>query len=686
MRVALGRIWRRRLFAMLIDALVVITTHFVALNLRFELQVPADYAWSSGFLPFVLVASAVYVLGHWLFGVYDIVNRYIGLVQAVRIAQVTAGAGLLLLVIDRFWPGHTHPVPLTVVLIGNIFTLVAFTGIRFYSRIFHERSFLNVKPVKNLLIVGAGQAAEIAIREIGRSSGLRTRVVGLVDDNRALHGMRIHKHRVLGSIEDVPAIALANDVHEILIAIPSATPDQLARVQRLCRPTGLPITVLPSLRALVLGEISVSDARPLDIRDLLGRAEVETDLSAIREYVRGKRVLVTGAAGSIGSELCRQLIPFEPSELVLVDKDESALYYLHEQLRSTPLESYSIHPHSVALASKMNHLFATYTPHLVFHAAALKHVPLMEMHPDEAIVNNVRGTLVVAELAGRYGAERVVNISTDKAVDPVNVMGATKRVGEQVLQHLAKEYPDTRFSSVRFGNVLGSRGSVIPLFTSQIKAGGPVAVTHPEMTRYFMTIEEAVQLVLQAAALMDDLSRSEHGQHGAFVLEMGEPVKILELAHRMIDLLGNGHRDEIKIDFTGLRPGERLHEALFCENEIARPTKHPLIRLAVPADSPEGSGGDLRPDFETILAELVVAAEYNDNPQRLYALLAACVPGYKPFDWMQVGQFPGVKRSLRLIDESQGVRNTPIMSPLKDVLMARLTAERAKEVEIRQAG
>jgi FlaA1/EpsC-like NDP-sugar epimerase len=304
----------------------------------------------------------------------------------------------------------------------------------------------------------------------------------------------------------------------------------------------------------------------------------------------------------------------------------------------------------------MDKVFALHQPQVVFHAAAFKHVPLMEMHPDEAVLNNVNGTLTVAEAAARNGAERFVNISTDKAVDPVNVMGTTKRIGEQVLRMLSPRHPDTRFCSVRFGNVLGSRGSVIPIFQNQIANGGPLTVTHPDMTRYFMMIEEAVQLVLQAASMVEEVPHSGVGdRYGAFVLEMGSPVRIVDLAQRMIDLLGNGHANDIAIEFTGLRPGEKLHETLLCEGEYDAPTSHSLVHLAclTPAcaadgaaesrnDGAAGNISGLPPDFERNLHDLIALACTHPEPVEMIAALKACVPTYRPFDWSQVGAFPGV--------------------------------------------
>jgi FlaA1/EpsC-like NDP-sugar epimerase len=376
---------------------------------------------------------------------------------------------------------------------------------------------------------------------------------------------------------------------------------------------------------------------------------VAADLAAIAGYLAGRRVLITGAGGSIGSELSRQIAAFGPGSLLLVDRDESALYHLHEDLKARgDAATYTLIPTDILQWAKMERLFREHRPEVVFHAAAFKHVPLMELHPDEAVLNNVKGTRIVAGLAGRYGAERVINISTDKAVDPVNVMGATKRATERLLQRLASRHPRTRYCSVRFGNVLGSRGSVVPIFQQQIANGGPVTITHPDMTRYLMMIEEAVQLVLQAAALAEEVPEERWcdlpdplagcGTHGVFVLEMGRPVNIVDLATQMIGLLYHDTERAIALEVTGIRPGERLHEQLFCHDEESVPTCHPMVHLA---RARPGNGSVLPADFDHRLGELLRVAERHAEPQEIIEALAACVPGYDPFDWTQVGTFPG---------------------------------------------
>ncbi len=640
------KLTRRRLLAMAIDAIIIVVAYYAALLFRFAGDIPAELTFTSRhFVTFAALAIVAHLVANWVGSVYTIVNRYVGLSQALRLGEGSLIAVVVLFLITAGWPTGRHLLPFSVVIVGGVGATIAMIGVRFYGRVFHERSLSNVGGGKRLLLVGSGQAADMIVREIRRNPAARVHVVGLVDDDPALAGMRLQSHPVLGTVEDVPRLVAEYEADEVLVCTPSATAEQMSRIYRLVKPAGVPIKTLPDLSQLVDGAATLADARELHIEDLLGRPKAQTDLADITAYLRGRRVLVTGAGGSIGSELVRQIASFLPAELVLVDRDESALYDLHEQLRVSEFHAYTLVPASILGRAKMEQVFVKHRPEVVFHAAAFKHVPLMELHPDQAVLNNVKGTLMLAEAAAQAGVERFVNISTDKAVDPVNVMGATKRVGEHVLHHLAPRYPRTRFVSVRFGNVLGSRGSVIPIFRRQIEAGGPVTITHPEMTRYFMMIEEAVQLVLQAAAL-DDLptETGAQGHHGTLILEMGAPVPIMDLARKMIDLMANGHADSIGIDVTGLRPGEKLHENLVCRGESTSPTKHPLIKLArYCRDETCDESTALPPDFARDLERLIALADRHASSQELMAALKACAPTYEPFDWAGVGTFPGAR-------------------------------------------
>ncbi|HZC19978.1 MAG TPA: nucleoside-diphosphate sugar epimerase/dehydratase, partial [Rubrobacteraceae bacterium] len=379
-----------------------------------------------------------------------------------------------------------------------------------------------------------------------------------------------------GGVGDIERLAEERGIDQILIALPEASSEEIDLIWRECVKTEAEVKVVPKLSELLGG--GTIRLREVQIQDLLGRRPVEIDLDQLVEFVNGKRVLVTGAGGSIGSELSRQISRLGPSRLALLDREESALYYLDEELSREGFAGAELVVGDVTNAEKMRALFARLRPQLVFHAAAYKHVPLMEVHASEAILNNVGGTLIVARAAGEFGAEKFVNVSTDKAVEPANVMGATKRLSEMIVRSTAEEYPETLYASVRFGNVLGSRGSVVPTFRRQIEAGGPVTVTHPEMTRYFMLIPEAVSLILQAGAMADS--------YGVYVLEMGRPVRIADLAQKMIEVTG---AKNVEIKFIGLRPGEKLHETLFEESERRAATAHPMVFRLVPNNPPPSS-------------------------------------------------------------------------------------------------
>jgi len=455
--------------------------------------------------------------------------------------------------------------------LGAVFLLcTARLGWRLYNEEFRP---VSSEGLRRVLIVGAGDAAEVIIREIHRMPRERYRVIGLVDDDPAKRHIAIRGIPVLGTSSDLRQICEDEEIEEIVIAMPTATRKELQRVIGLCSGTKLKFQSLPSVGDLIDGKISVSQIRPVDINDLLGREAVELDADAVAAFVRGRRVLITGAGGSIGSEMCRQVCHFEPSELILVEQAENPLFDIERELRAA-------HPdlplHAVVAdildRERVRDVWKTHRPEVVIHAAAHKHVPLMEANPCEAIKNNVFGSKNVADASCEFGVAEFVMISTDKAVNPSSIMGASKRVAELYTQALnGRPGCRTQFKAVRFGNVLGSAGSVVPIFRKQIAAGGPVTVTHPEMTRYFMTIPEASQLVLQAAAT--------GGGGQIFLLDMGEPVKIVDLARQMITLSGFRPGEDIDITFTGIRPGEKLFEELRTRGEDMEPTVHPKVHV-----------------------------------------------------------------------------------------------------------
>lgn len=451
-------------------------------------------------------------------------------------------------------------------------TIALVCGARLAVRLYHEE----VRPATDgvapkLLILGAGNAAENVVREILRMPVSRYRVVGFLDDDDTKWGAQIHGFEVLGSIENIKSICAEYAVDEILIAIPSATRERLRKVVELCQGTNLRFKTLPALEDLIAGRASVKEIRDVDIHDLLGRAPVKLDEEQIGRFIRNRVVMVTGAGGSIGSEMCRQIARFEPQRLILIEQAEPGLFPIDQELRRA-LKRIDVVPYIADICDRgrLEWIFDHQRPSAVFHAAAHKHVPMMEHNPGEAIKNNIRGTRTVADVATQFGCEKFVMISTDKAVNPTSVMGCSKRIAEMYIQGLDAR-SETQFVTVRFGNVLGSSGSVIPIFKEQIARGGPVTVTHPEMVRYFMTIPEASQLVLQAASM-------GHGGE-IFVLDMGEQVRIVDLAREMITLSGFRPDVDIKIEFCGMRPGEKLYEELAIDGEGVSRTAHPKIGI-----------------------------------------------------------------------------------------------------------
>jgi FlaA1/EpsC-like NDP-sugar epimerase len=471
--------------------------------------------------------------------------------------------------------------------------------------------------VRKVLVVGAGNAAEAVVREVLRMPVERYRVLGMVDDDPAKEGILIHGVPVLGTTQDIRRICKDLKIDEIIIAIPSATQKQVRRVIELCSGTQLKFQSLPSVGDLVEGRVTVSQIRPVDINDLLGRDVVQLDNEAIARFLRDRRVLVTGAGGSIGSEMCRQICKFAPACLVLVEQAETPLFDIENELAAshpqTPLHGIIC---DITDRPRVRQVWKEYRPEVVIHAAAHKHVPMMERNPGEAIKNNVLGTKNVADASCEVGCAEFVTISTDKAVNPSSIMGATKRVGEMYTQALNGQGGcRTQFKAVRFGNVLGSAGSVVPTFRRQIAAGGPVTVTHPDMTRYFMTIPEASQLVLQAAAI---------GQGGQiFLLDMGEPVKIVDLARQMITLSGFRPGEDIDIVFTGVRPGEKLFEELRTSGEDVEPTVHPKVLVWKTRS----------PNWEAVSKTMAEFEEIRDtqDAQRILQAIKKLVPEFKPF-------------------------------------------------------
>ena len=492
-------------------------------------------------------------------------------------------------------------------------TIIVVAGLRMMVRLYHEEFFSETRgTARRFLIVGAGNAGEALLREMMRRKDANYDVVGFIDDDPLKQSMRIHEVEVLGTVKQLPEICKKSSIDEIAIAMPSATRKELRHVVQVCQGTKLRFSTVPSLTDIASGRFKVSQMRDVDINDLLGRDVVQLDLEQIEAFLKGKVILVTGAGGSIGSEMCRQVCAFGPRLLLLVEQAENPLFFIERELEKSfpdvPIKAIIC---DITDKVRVDQLFETYHPQVVIHAAAHKHVPLMEGNPGEAIKNNVVGTRNMADAADAFGATDFVMISTDKAVNPTSIMGSSKRIAEMYIQDLNKT-SQTHFVTVRFGNVLGSNGSVIPIFNKQIADGGPVTVTHPEMTRYFMTIPEASQLVLQAATM---------GTGGEiFLLDMGEPVKIVDLARELITLSGFRPGEDIEIEYSGLRPGEKLFEELSIEGEDMIPTHHPKIAIwkTITKDRQELRAG----------IEAVVSVASTQDRSRIVAAIKKLIPEF----------------------------------------------------------
>jgi FlaA1/EpsC-like NDP-sugar epimerase len=604
----------RRGAAMLVDAAIVMESFAVALLFRFNGDVPPEF-WRM-FWPFAVFAALAFVLLLNESGVYQSILRYTGIYQGVRVASATAIAVGGLFITD-FAAGKIlglNPVPLSVILVGGALAYLQLVAVRLYPRVFYELSLREVGRQTRAAIVGTEAPGVALAGHIWRSTAMEAQIVGFISDSRDEVGRHIEGAPVLGVADDLQDILVKHGIDQVIIAKPQASREEMDRIWRTCTEASVEVKVMPDLgEFLAQGTIKL---RELQIEDLLGREPVDIDLDALSGYINGKRVLVTGAAGSIGRELSRQISRLGPAKLILLDRDESGLYYLNQELRRDDFHDAEVFVGDVTVAERISFAFERYRPQLVFHAAAYKHVPMMELQATEAITNNVFGTLNVGRGAGAYGAAKFINVSTDKAVNPVNVMGATKRLSEMLVRNLAAEYPNTVYASVRFGNVLGSRGSVVPTFRQQIEAGGPVTVTHPDMIRYFMTIPEAVSLILQAGAMAKD--------YGTYVLEMGRPVAITDLARKMIEIMG---APNVEIKFIGLRPGEKLKEELSEEGEQTLPTDHPMVFQLV--------SENMNPPGDSDLSELIDSTVFYSRAQeagKALELLRRAVPNYSVVD------------------------------------------------------
>ncbi len=603
---ATGRLWNSAL--VVVDIAVVALATYAAYLARFDGSPPEPFARWMG--PLAVGAAVLYVGAFALAGLYRLVLRYVGVDTLLRLLGAVAATAALLLVADLAMPlvDDVRPVPLGVLFFQALLVFLGSSGARLAARVFLYLRAMGASDGRRVLIVGAGSAGSLLLREIQARPDLGLTAIGFLDDDPALTGKTLSGVTVLGTTEDLAAIAARLGVEEIVVALPSAPRDRIRALLNAAADLGIETRVMPPL-VIAKGSVSLRDLRPVEVEDLLGREPTPIDVEQVRETVAGKVVAVTGAAGSIGAELCRQIASLGPKRLLLLEVDETRLYELWLELETCAPALAEMHICDIRDAAKLDALFAEHQPELVLHAAAYKHVPLMELEPAEAVKTNVGGTVNVIEACKRHGVERFVLISTDKAVAPANTMGLTKQLAERVMLEAAR-CCDLNAVAVRFGNVLASRGSVVPIFEEQLRHGGPLTVTHPDVTRYFMTIPEAARLVLQAQAI---------GSAGdIFVLEMGEPVKIADLARKMIALSGV----PADIEFVGLRPGEKLHEVLVSDAERLVPTGREKILRVETTGMPDAG-------FAEQIERLLGAADAADD-SAIRALLALEADGGAP--------------------------------------------------------
>lgn len=612
---------------MAIDGMIAALSFFLAHVLRFDGLPPGEDGHRMVFLLPYLIAARLFV--NYYTGIYKRIWRYVSISDGSQLAQTVGIVSAILLSLRLLYEevNSLLTVPIGTIVIDFVLTTCGMLSVRLLWRVLCENASRAKARRATLhqraLLVGAGDSGVMAAREIARRPDLGLRVCGFVDDDPAKRNSIIQGVRILGGTEDLPRLTELQQIDQIIITIANAKRKTLQRVLELGEAAGVPVRIIPGLYEIIGNHVTISNVRPVEIEDLLGRDTIDVEAwleTSQRSYV-GRRVLVTGAGGSIGRELCRQLSILKPASIILLDKDENSVFEAERELRTTLQNNGNRSTEVVPvicdlrIMQRLRGVFARHLPQVVFHAAAHKHVPLMEHNAAEAVLNNIVGAQRLLDVCAEFNVQRCVLVSTDKAVNPTNIMGATKRVAELLFQKQALWLNGGRcYSGVRFGNVLGSRGSVVPIFREQIKNGGPITVTHPEVERYFMTIPEAAQLIIQAGAL---------GRQGEiFVLDMGEPVKMFDMAKDMIRLSGLTLGEDIDIEFTGLRPGEKLKEELLIAEEGTQTTMHEKIFVAPP----------LQYDFQRLdnwVSQLVQAAEMGDD-EEIYRIFSAMGIGFRP--------------------------------------------------------
>lgn len=613
----------RKIILFGLDLILLVVSAYLALEIRFDFTMTTQHLMYRYILtenlPLYLAVMSLFIYG---FGLYRSLWRYASINELISVAMAAFWSNVGFYVLNALL---FTTLPRSFYVINMFLMMALLGGMRFAYRVLRRLQVEGISLKKNnkihqdtrVLIIGAGEAGYMTSKEIIRGNGLKKTLVGFVDDDPHKLGRMVNGVKVLGNIASIEEIVDEYLVDEVIIAMPSITKKRRREIIEYCKPLNIKMKILPGVYELIDGQVNVKQIRDVNIEDLLGRDPVHLDNTKIKSYIAGKSVLVTGGGGSIGSELCRQVASFAPKELIIFDIYENNAYEIQNELikRFEGL-NLKVLIGSVRDLKRLEEVFESVKPDIVFHAAAHKHVPLMQDSPFEAIKNNTIGTYNVGLCSGKYGVERMTLISTDKAVNPTNIMGASKRLAELVIQLLNLRFEATEYMAVRFGNVLGSNGSVIPHFKKQIEAGGPVTVTHPEIIRYFMTIPEAVQLVLQAGTM------AKGGE--VFVLDMGEPVKIVTLAEDLIRLSGFEPHSDIEIKFTGLRPGEKLFEELLLEDEGINKTFHEKIYVGRPLEF----AADV---VEDSLQELRKALDQSDI-MRLELEILKLIPTYRPIE------------------------------------------------------
>ena len=611
-------LFRRRIVFVILDIAGMIGAAYLALLIRFELSWPSVHDYYIIPVNRALVSTIpLTLLVFYFFRLYHSLWAFAGEKELQNIVFACLCSGVINGIILQFYRMDLVAVPRSYYVLYTFLLLAEVFITRFFLRFLKSsRSRQEHRGAShNVMIIGAGEAGNMIVKELSSVKNRERNVRCIIDDNPTTWGGFVQGVRVIGGRDRIVECADLYSIEEIIVAIPELRGEALSELLNVCKEANCKLRVLPGVYQMVSGEVDLNELRDVDVEDLLGRDSVQVDIDSIAGYVRDKVVLVTGGGGSIGAELCRQIAGHMPAHLVILDIYENSVYEMQQELEHDyPDVRISVRIASVRDSHRMNELFETYRPDIVYHAAAHKHVPLMEDAPAEAVKNNVFGTFATAMAAATHGTKRFVLISTDKAVNPTNIMGATKRVCEMIVQSLNREY-ETEFVAVRFGNVLGSNGSVIPLFKKQIAMGGPVTVTDPEIIRYFMTIPEAVSLVLQAGAY------AKGGE--IFVLDMGKPVRILDLAENLIKLSGYRVGADIEITFTGLRPGEKLYEEMLMDEEGMKETENKLIHIGSPLDFDEEIF------FRQLEALKRLVTEEDAGEERIREMMQEIVPTYR---------------------------------------------------------